>query len=574
MKPSLCIPNPIHHQLVRFGAAVCVLLAACGGPEETRLSGVLITIDTTNAKALDLYGLDRGLTPHLMAMSKESVVYDRANTVAPITLPAHSSMMTGLDPIRHGVRDNGLMQLTQEAETLAERALEAGFETAAFVSASVLSKFYGIDQGIQVFDEPRVVPTSGVVDSSKRSAENVTDAAIGWLRGRDGDAPFFLWVHYFDPHLPYNPPQEFIEKAEGNLYRAEVAAMDHHIGRLFEELRTQFGLDNLMLAVVADHGEAFGAHGEPNHTALCYQSTIQVPFFLRFADGRRAGTRSNDIVSVVDVFPTMLEELSLGTAAEIDGLSLAHAPVAPDRGVYVESYSGFLNYGWSPLAGWIDAEGKYLHSSQQEFYDLNADPGELENLLLAGPVDTESYSRALEDLAKLPRLALGDETALSEEQIRELRALGYAAVGDSTAELPDPTDASTRPSPAEQAKEYRQFVRALSLAQMGRNKAAIPILTKLVEENPNNVAALETLGGALLAENENQKCIEVFESLLEGGHERYITLISLGTAYERLGQFDKGLACYQRAEQLNSRNPGLNQAIDRIKKRIAQSRGE
>lgn len=545
------------------------LLAACSEPEELPLSGVLITIDTTNAAALDLYGVDRGLTPRLMDMSKECVVFDRAHTVAPMTLPAHVSMMTGLYPIRHGVRENGLMQLTGEAETLAEIASEAGFQTAAFISALVLSGFYGIDQGFDVFNEPPSVPTKGVPGHSKRTAENVTDAAIEWLRGRDEKRPFFLWIHYFDPHHPYDPPAEFIEKAKGNLYRAEVASMDHHIGRLFDELEARVGFDKLTMAIVADHGEAFGAHGEPSHSAFCYQATVHVPMLLRFADGRRAGTRSDEVVSVVDLFPTLLGELGLGPGPESDGLSLAQATVSDDRGVYVESYSGFLNYGWSPLAGWIDGRGKYLHSSKQEYYDLESDPGELTNLAPSGNVELERYTRALENIARLPRLASKSDVELSDDQIRQLRALGYAAAGDGGVALPDPLDPSERPAPVDRAEQYAKFVKGLGLAQSGRNKAAIKLLREVVAENPGNLYALETLGGALLADTRVEEAVEVFESLLTRGPDRYLTRISLGTAYENLGELQKGLEQYEVADRLQPGNPGLAKALERIKKKIA-----
>lgn len=552
-----------------LGALFCLLATSCGKAEELPLSGVLITIDTTNTACLDIYGTDRGLTPYLMALSKESVVYDRAHTVAPITLPAHSSMMTGLYPLRHGVRENGLMELSGDAETLAEYALEAGFETAAFVSALVLSEFYGIGQGFEAFDEPALQPSKGMQGLSKRSAVITTDNAIAWLAERDEDRPFFLWVHYFDPHQPYDPPKKFVEKANGSLYRAEVAAMDEQIGRLLEALGEEVGLDELTLAVVADHGESFGAHGEATHSVFCYEETMRVPFLLRFADGRRAGTRSDEIVSVVDLFPTFMSELGLGSASEVDGINLAIAPVPATRGVYLESYSGYINYGWSPLAGWLDAEGKYLHSSTREFYDLANDPGELSNLLADGEVDTASYTDSLEALSRLPRLTAGSGVTLSEEQIADLRALGYAGGGGSVQGLPDPLEPSDRPSPLDRTEQYGKFLRAMSMAKGGRNKIAIKLLNEILEENPANVFALETLGSAYMGEERFEEAIEAHERLLAMGEDRYLARITLGTAYENLGQLEMGLKHYRRAEELNSGNRGLTQAIKRIEAKIA-----
>jgi len=553
----------------RFALALVLgALGACGDPEQLPPSGVLITLDTTNAPALDVYGPDRGLTPHLSALAAESVVFERAHTVAPMTLPAHASMLTGLYPLRHGVRDNGLMRLSGEARTLAESAQEAGFETAAFIAAIVLSSPYGLDQGFDVFDEPQVGANSAVPTMSERSSTAITDAALAWLEQRDRDRPFFLWVHYFDPHHPYEPQKEFVELAKGNAYHAEVAAMDADIGRLLEALEAQVGYEELMIAVVADHGESFGRHGELTHSAFCYQATIQVPFFLRFPDGRRGGTRTQEVVSVVDLFPTFLEEMQLGAEEGIDGITLASGTVAPDRGVYVESYSGYLNYGWSQLAGWVDANGKYLHSSKPEFYG----PGDAEekNNLMGRPggADVAPYLDSLEHLSKLPRLGPGGGLSLSAEQRASLQALGYAAAGDMEQELPDPLDEVDRPAPAERAAQYRKFTKALGLAQAGRNAPAIKLLREVLAENPGNVYALETLGGSLLAEKRYEETVEALEALAATGSERYWARACLGTAYEQLGKYDEALLSFEVAKHLRPEEPTVQQAIERVKAKL------
>jgi arylsulfatase A-like enzyme len=546
-------------------------LWSCGEPEVPRLSGVLITLDTTNAPALDFYGEDRGLTPNLAALAMESVVFERAYTVAPLTLPAHVSMMTGLYPLRHGVRENGLMQLSPEAETLAERAREAGFETAAFVAAVVLSSPYGLDQGFELYDEPVALSNQPVPTMSERSSQVVTNAALAWLLARDQSRPFFLWVHYFDPHMPYGPPREFVERAKGNLYQAEVAAMDHDIGRLLDGLRTQLGLERVLVAVVADHGEALGRHGEPTHSAFCYQETIQVPLLLRFPDGRRSGTRSQEVVSVVDLFPTFLGELGLGAGVGLDGTSLALEPGSASRGVYVESYSGYLNYGWSPLAGWVDARGKYLHSSRPEFYDLEQDPHETRNLLEGSSVDVSPYREAIAELSRRPRLASSGGVQLTQEQLGQLHALGYAAAGEVSGALPDPLDPSDRPAPIDRTEQYVKFTRALGLAQAGRNERAITLLREVLAEEPGNVYALETLGAALLGELRFEEAAGTLEDLFALGSERYWARACLGSAYEQLGRFDEALAQFASAQRLRPGEASLEKAIERVRaKRAAQ----
>ena len=550
-------------------------LAGCGGSAEERdealpLSGVLITLDTTNAGALDIYGKDHDLTPNLEALAAESVVFDRAYSVAPITLPSHTSMLTGLYPLRHGVRENGMMKLSQEAETLAERAQEAGFATAAFVSASVLLNDYGLDQGFDVYDQPARESRMSTVAISENSSAQVTDKALAWLKRRDAQRPFFLWVHYFDPHMPYTPPPELVAKAGGNLYRAEIAGMDRDIGRLVDGLAAEVGLDALTLAVVADHGEAFQSHGEPTHSLFCYDATIQVPFLVRFPDGRRAGTRSAEVVSVVDVFPTFLDELGLAPAADVDGLSLAGAELPADRGVYMESYSGYLTYGWSPIAGWTDAGGKYLHSSAPEFYDLARDPKESNNLFGRGAFDASPYLRAIEALARRPRLATGGDVELSAERIRELNALGYAAAGHASKAMPEPLEPTGLPAPTEKVELYAKSAFATGVVGAGQYEEAIPLLREILVESPNDINALENLGFSLVSTGRYEEAIEPLRKALARGAEHHLTLVSLGLSYEQTGQLDKSLVAYQRAERLLPGGRGIAEAIARVEARLAE----
>jgi arylsulfatase A-like enzyme len=554
--------RPSHRSLA--GLCIVALAWGCGVQEQGPLSGVIITLDTTRAGALDLYGADRGITPNLTRLAGPAVVYDRAHTVAPITLPAHVSMMTGLYPLRHGVRDNGWASLSQDARTLAERARERGLDTAAFVSAVVLSSAYGLDQGFDVYSEPEPQTSGPMVALTRRNSREVTDDALRWLDGREGDEPFLLWVHYFDPHFPYAAPERFVEQAGGKPYLAEVAAMDHDVGRLVDQLDAQLGQDGYMLAIVADHGESFGRHGEPTHTAYAYEATIHVPFLLRFPDGRRAGTRSDELISVVDLFPTFLDVLGLGSAGDVDGTTLAGAPIAAGRGVYMESYSGYLNYGWSPLAGWLDGRGKYLHSARPEYYDLSADPGELDDLLSHGEVDVAPYREALAALSALPRLPSG-ALFLEEDQLEQLRALGYAAAAEEVRDLPDPLAPSTRPAPRDNAQHYASFCEAVGLAQAGRSAQAIPLLREVIAANPGNLLALETLGGCLLDEQQHEQVIDLLAPLVAADQlDRFASYTCLASAYEARGQISEALDAYRAALGLRPSEAGLVRAIERL----------
>lgn len=539
-------------------------------PPRPRVSGVLITLDTTNVRALDMYGPDRKITPNLVAFAGESVIFDKAHTVAPITLPAHTSMLTGLYPLRHGVRDNGLMALSEDATTLAEIASEAGCETAAFVAARVLSRPFGIAQGFDVFDEPINDPNTSVVKHIvERRAPEVTNRALEWLRNRDGERPFFLWVHYFDPHDPYEPEPQFLEMADGRSYFGEVAAMDHEVGRLLDALRRDVGFENCVIGVVADHGEALYRHGEPTHTALIYEDTMHVPFLLRFPDGRRAGQRSQEIVSVVDVFPTFLDEMGLAGPSGLDGLSLASAGVPEDRGVFLESYSGFLNYGWSPLTSWLDARGKYVHSSKPEFYDLAADPGEKSNLIDQEGVEVTSYRQAIRELSALPRLDVVGDVKLSAERLRELRALGYAAAGDVDSEILDPLDPTELPAPIDRIEAHAALSNALAAIYSGGDRnQAIELMLEIVTENPNNMYAQETLGGVLMETGRFDEAQILFEGLVARGKERFPFLASLGWLHARQGNLKESVRYYERAMELRPEEAQLEKQLDQVRKRL------
>jgi choline-sulfatase len=568
MDPSPNRRRPASLSTAAF-SAVGLALAACSGGDPRPPSAVLITLDTTNAQALDAYGADRGITPALFELSKECVVFERAYTTAPITLPAHSSMMTGLYPLRHGVRDNGLTELSSEATTLAELASEAGFETAAFIAARVLSKSFGLGQGFDVYDQPSMNSSPKVVRHiQERKAPDVTAKAVEWLRGRDKERPFFLWVHYFDPHVPYEPPPQHLEQAGGRKYLGEVAAMDEAIGGLLDALREEVGLDEIMLGVVADHGEALHRHGEPTHCAFIYDDTVHVPFMLRFPDARRAGERSRDVVSVVDILPTFAVELGLAAPDGLDGLSLSTGLLPRERGVYVESYTGYINFGWSPLAGWVDSRGKYLHSSKPEFYDLAADPRETLNLIDQRPQEAERYRDAIADLSQRPRLERGAGVDMSDELIREMRALGYAAVGDSSTDFIDPLDPCDRPSPAERVEPYNAFTSALHMAYTGGGDEAIRLLQGVIAENPGNLYAQETLGGLLIEAKRFDEALVLFEGLIAQGVERFAFRASAGWIYQNAGNLEKAVEHYAAALVIRPNEHPIRIKLENLRKQL------
>ncbi len=541
-----------------------ILIAACSKAEDPpRLSGVLITIDTTNPGALDFHGKDQGVSPRLKALAARALVFDNARSVAPLTLPPHASMLTGLTPLRHGVRDNGLWALPGEAETLAERASGSGYQTGAFVSAAVLGGIYGLSQGFDVYDEPQGSAFGTDHGHLERDATAVTRAAQRWIEKRDPDKPFFLWVHYFDPHAPYEPKPKYLAQAGGNAYLGEVAQMDEQIGYLIDTLAGEVGLDQMVIAMAADHGESLGRHDEPTHSIFCYDATLRVPLFVRLPGAERGGERSKAMASVTDVFPTMLAAMDLGSAGSVDGLNLL-GQVPEDRGVYVESYCGYLNYGWSGITGWVDRNGKYLHSSAPEFYAIPTDPGELTNLYEGKAPRWNPYISSLKRLAQLPRLGRED-LASSESTSDTMRALGYAGAASSDASVPEPLQVDSRPAPAARTTQLQGYYDATILARNGDVPAAITRLQPIAQANPDNVYANDVLAELLIRERRYGQARDLLQALLARGHDRYTVRMRLGTAFEQLGQKTEAKQHYEQALQQTPGDTGAEEALQRVR---------
>jgi tetratricopeptide (TPR) repeat protein len=493
--------------------AAATLACAREGPEP---SAVLITLDTTRADALGVYGGEGARTPNLDRLAERSVRYTRARTVAPLTLPAHASMLTGLYPPRHTARGNAPSVLPPEATTVAERARAAGFETAGFVASLALDRSLGIAQGFEVWSQPTGAP--------ERSARSVVAEALHWLETRDGSRPYFLWVHLFDPHAPYEPPPGF--RDERTPYHGEVAAMDAAVGQLLAALPA-----DAFVAVVGDHGEGLGDHGERTHGLLCFETTMRVPFLVRHRDGSRAGEQSDEVVSVVDVAPTLLRAMELTPEPALDGFDLHAGRARADRGVYFEAYDGWRRFGWSPLAGWADAEGKLVRGARVEWYP-GADPDE--RAAHAGEVPAR-YERALAELAARPALETSEYRAVADEILDEMARLGYGAGRDSPPAYPDPLAETGRPDARDRYVDYADFQRARDLVEAGDPDTALPILNRLCATNPWDATSRDWLAAAHMARGEHEDAVRVLRERLVLPPEQAETHRDLMLCFEALG---------------------------------------
>ena len=532
------------------GLLLAALAGACSKSEPACV--LLVTLDTTRADALGCYGASPSVTPHLDALAAEGITFEWARTVTPTTLPAHTSMLTGLYPNRHTVRDNSLSAVPAAATTVAELAQSAGVACGAFVSAKVLDRAFGLDQGFSQYTQPArendVVTSTGF---ATRGAEETALDAVRWLESLPSGQPFLAWVHFFDPHQPWTASKEWLERAQGNPYLAEVAATDAAVGSLIDALRRLGRLEHTSILVVGDHGEGLGEHGEDSHAYFVYDSTLRVPLLVRRRDRARAGERVSAMTSVADVGPTICEALGIRTLPDADGVSLyARAPDA-SRGVYFESFYGLLHYGMAPLVGWVDPRGKYIHSSTPEFYEPVRAPREPRNLVEERAAVVAAHHEQIARTLARPSLEQGNSVQGDAALLRNIESLGYSSAPVFSGPLPDPLAPSARPSPHRRADELRACDQGQRLFERGRFADAEKLLERVVSENPDNTFALEFLAHAQMRLGKFAASRASFERALERGPERAPTLRGLGFALQQLGETDQARARWTRAAELD-----------------------
>jgi arylsulfatase A-like enzyme/Flp pilus assembly protein TadD len=473
---------------------------------------VLITLDTVRADRLGTYGFAAAETPSIDALVNRGVRFEEASAPAPITLPSHATMLTGLYPPRHGVRDNGLFRLADEQVTLAEHLQAQGYETAAFVGCFVLDRRYGLSQGFDTYDFE--VDAQGFqpsnFDFNQRSAGAVTDAAIAWLQNRKTkDRPFFLWAHYFDAHVPYQSPLGKLARFADRGYDAEIAYVDQELGRLFAELDRNKLRERTLIALVSDHGEGLNEHGESTHGLFVYESTMRVAFLLSCPKlFRGAHSVNNRIVSLADLRPTLEDLLGLPSGAPMDGQSLLQAS-EPDRAVYIETKMPFHAARCSPLYGLRRLGDKYIEAPEPEYYDLKSDPGEMKNLIRDRSDDGNQLAARLQELRKSWPNPGGEEARgeMTAEDAERLRSLGYVqtAGGVESESLPDPK-AMMRAS--------RLLGSAHRLQRERRTEEAIRDAREAVRECPGYPDATALLAQLCIEADRPEEAIQALEECL------------------------------------------------------------
>jgi choline-sulfatase len=577
---------------------------------------ILITLDTTRADRMGFLTSRRGFTPNLDSLAHQAAVFTRAYSQVPLTTPSHATMLTGTYPQFNHVSDLG-SPLGKDLPYLPDIVRQHGYRTAAFVGSQVLdaksAAAPGFDRGFETYDAPFHIRGQGEdrYHSLERRGMEVVDRALAWLKQHPRDR-FFLWLHFYDPHDPYDPPPPFTERYAASPYDGEIAYVDSAVGKLLTALRSERLYDQSLIVVVADHGEAFGEHGERSHGLLLYDETLHVPLLIKLPGTGSAHPVIESRVGLVDIAPTLLEEAEIAAPAAMQGRSLVElmklgAGASPgtktgksdlaarDRPQYAETDYPYRAFGWSSLRAWRAGKYLYIDAPERELYDQSLDPGASHNLASSSPGVADTMAAELEEFRRKTRRAGSSEAVITPRQAEQLQALGYVSSGSSKPESdgkergPDPKDKVEISNLLHKALletdegHYREAIPlfeqilkadpkvALANLQLGRawnnleeyNKA-LPWLQKAVELSPQSVEAHYELGAALGEMGDWAGSAKQLEAAVAQDPKSDELHFYLGSAYEEIDRAADAMKQYRTALELNADNYRANLLLGRM----------
>ena len=536
---------------------------------------ILITMDTTRADHIACYGYPDVKTPNLDALAGRGVLFEQAATSSPLTLPAHCSIMTGMYPTYHGVRVNGNTALNEEQTTIAEVLSVQGYRCGAFIGAFVLDGRWGLEQGFQQYDDQFDLQKYKHIDlgAVQRPGNEVMDRALAWLDGEKAD-PFFAWIHLYDPHAPYEPPEpyfsEYSRRGLVGQYDGEIAFMDEQIGRCVAWLERNGLSQNTVLVLIGDHGEGLGSHGEGTHGYFIYDYAAHVPFIIAAPLQGLGGVRVPSQVRGVDVFPTILGLVGIEGRAGVHGRSvipLMFRPKTRDEDpAYGESMAPNIQFGWSPLQFLRTTRYKYIDAPKSELYDITQDADEQTNLYGDRPEIARRMKAELDRLvAETSRGAPAPQAAnLDKETVERLAALGYIGApvtskkssGSGPRALADPKDKLQAFVSIQQAGElimrdqYAQAAENLEAAlrddptipqallqlatcytELGRIEGAKAKLDAVLKDDPENIQALISLANILLREGKKEDVLALCKRTLSVDERNVQAYMLMGEIY-------------------------------------------
>jgi arylsulfatase A-like enzyme/cytochrome c-type biogenesis protein CcmH/NrfG len=525
--------------------------AAPTPPPAERPNVLLLTIDTLRADRVGCYGQASASTPVLDTLAARGVRFETAIVHVPLTGPSHASILTGLGPLGHGFRENAGFVLPGQVRSGVEDFREAGYGTAAFVSAFPLDRRFGFDRGFDVYDDhlpkgndPRRTPYV------ERFADATTDAALRWLEAPADSAgrPFFLWVHYYDPHAPYEPPGDFAARFRTAPYDGEVAFADQQLGRLLRALEERGLLARTLVLAMSDHGEGLGDHGEGTHGLFVYDSTLKVPLIVA-GPGVAAARVAPTVARGIDVLPTLLDYAGLPLRSGIEGRSLRPAIEGremDDAPVYAETLYPQREFGWAPLFAWRTARAKMIEAPRPELYDLEKDPGETDNLAPRGDIRLTEMRQKLE--VARSRTAPSAVAEIEPEAAERLRALGYVAGAGGP---PVAAGASLR-DPKDGQRLVPRLNRGMSVVRTDP-EAAIRDLTAVLAEDPGLLMARRSLAVAYGAAHRFGRAIAELRRLEKEGVLSAEDALVLGDNLRFAGRLDEATAVLERTARGNPR---------------------
>jgi choline-sulfatase len=516
------------------------------------LNVVLVTIDTLRPDHLRCYGYQDVKTPTLDALAQRGVLFEQAVAQAPLTSPSHASIFTGEYPTIHHVRDTGGFVLPSSSLTLAKILQTQGWDTAAFIGSAVLKRNFGFNQGFAVYDDqmPRPGPSEQFLADPERPAKVVIDRAIHWLNTQAGK-PFFVWVHLYDPHLPYNPPGPFREQYRTHPYDGEIAYADRQLGRLIDVVGKK-APGNTIIAVLSDHGESLGDHGEYTHGVFVYDSTLRIAFMMA-GPGIPAGMRIKRQVRSIDFLPTLLNLMGGKAPHQVQGTSLvpAFSGKLVSTGVsYTETLYPKINMGWAELRAIRTDHWMYIRAPKPELYDLIRDPGETTNVIQQHPLERERFEAILNGIISVGGHGTTEKVQMKlidKQTEEELNSLGYVAgYSPKTYELTgqgvDPKDRThilkliyEAENPASNTSEARRL-------QWERQALA---------EDPTNPSIYYLLAGRYDKEHRYKEAMNLYRTALSKGIESGLLHSRIADLLLREGKKDEAIAEYEKAMQLN-----------------------
>ena len=519
-------------------------------PAPRRLNLVLVTIDTLRPDRLGCYGNSGVETPALDGLARSGALFENAIASTPLTAPSHASIFTGLYPTEHKVRDTGAFVLDASHPTLASILHGQGWDTAAFVGSSVLKRRFGFDRGFVVYDDgmPKASGSKLQGEYAERRAGKVVDRAVQWLASQTGQ-PFFLWVHVFDPHSPYDPPPPFGEKYRTRLYDGEVAYTDQQLGRLFAAVSKQSPPEQTLIAVMSDHGESLSDHGEYNHGVFLYDATVRIAFLLA-GPGVPAGLRIKQQVRNIDLLPTVLELAGSKVPEGIAGTSITPAfsgKNVPTDICYLETLFPKINMGWAELRGIRTNRWKYVRAPRPELYDLSQDSGEKVNIASSHAADVQELEGRLKTLTKGDQAEKVRTTMVDPNTMKQLRSLGYLG-GASGNEY---SLAGKGIDPKDRVAVLKLLYQAVSPDSGTPQSRRLPLLEEALRQDPTDATIYFHLGDAYRQSGRAAQAMKLYQDGIANGLSNAWLYSRLAFLYLGQGDRNQAISLYERAAQMN-----------------------